>query len=131
MKRLNLTRFLATAALALGALGAASVAQARSDVYFSIGVPGAPGVYAEPAPVYLEPAPVYVQPRPVYVQPRPVYVQPPLYAGPAEVYVNPGPQFYGPSYEDRRAWRQAEWRRRYWRHHHEWEQRHPRGRDWD
>ena len=106
-----------TAALALAAFGAASAAQARSDVYFSIGVQGAPGVYAEPAPVY--------------VQPRPVYVQPPFYAGPAEVYVNPGPQFYGPSYDDRRAWRQAEWRRHYWRRHHEREDRHPRGRDWD
>jgi hypothetical protein len=119
MKRLNLTRFLATAALALGAFGAATAAQARSDVYFSIGVQGAPGFYVEPAPVY--------------VQPRPVYVQPPVYYAPAEVYVNPGRPVYGYSYEDQRAWRQAEWRRRNWRHHHDWNQyrSHDRDRDWD
>jgi hypothetical protein len=123
MKRLISTRFLAAAALALGAFSAASAAYARSDVYFSIGVQ-APGVYYEPAPVY-------VQPQPVYVQPRPVYVQPPVYSVPAEVYVNPGRPVYGYSYEDRRAWRQAEWRRRYWRQHHEWEEHHSRDRDSD
>jgi hypothetical protein len=124
MKRLTPAKFLATAALALGAFGAASAAHARSDVYFSIGVQGAPGFYVEPAPVY-------VQPRPVYVQPRPVYVQPPVYAGPTEVYVNPERPVYGYSYEDQRDWRQAEWRRRNWRHHHEWDQHRSHDRDWD
>jgi hypothetical protein len=117
MKRSTLTRFLATAAIALGAFGAATAAQARSDVYFSIGVQGPPGVYVEPAPVY--------------VQPRPVYVEPPVYAAPAQVIVDPGQRFYGYSYDDRQAWRQAEWRRREWRRHHEWEQHHRRDRDWD
>jgi len=70
------TKFLAAAALAVAALAAASAAHARSDVYISVGVRGAP-VYAQPVPVY-EPAPVYYpapvyQPVPVYTQPAPVY----------------------------------------------------------
>ena len=75
MKRLFSARSLAAAALALGAVGVASVAHARSDVMLSIGV-NAPYGYVQPAPVYVAPQPVYVQPRPVYVQPQPVYVQP-------------------------------------------------------
>ena len=46
---------------ATAALGAATVAEARPDVYFSIGFQG--------VPAYVEPAPVYVQPRPVYGRP--------------------------------------------------------------
>lgn len=65
------TRVLAAAALVLGGLAAASTAQARSDVHFSIGL-NLPGVYAQPAPVYY-PSPYYVRPAPVYVQPAPVY----------------------------------------------------------
>lgn len=75
MKRLFSARSLVVAAVALGVVGTASVAQAGSDVTFSIGV-NAPYGYVRPAPVYVQPQPVYVQPRPVYVQPRPVYVQP-------------------------------------------------------
>jgi hypothetical protein len=51
------TKFFAATALAVAALGAASAAHARSDVYISVGVQGAP-VYTQPVPVY-EPAPVY------------------------------------------------------------------------
>jgi hypothetical protein len=65
MKLSSPAKFAAAAALAVAAFGATSAAHARSDVYFSVGVQG--------APVYVEPAPVYVQPRPVYVQPQPVY----------------------------------------------------------
>jgi len=68
------TKFVAAAALALGA---ASAVHARSDVYISVGVQG--------APIYVAPAPVYVQPQPVYVPQRPVYVQQPVYY-PAPVY---------------------------------------------
>ena len=76
------TKFFATAALAVAALGAASAAHARSDVYISVGVQGAP-VYTQPVPVY-EPAPVYYpapvyQPVPVYTQPAPVYRHYPQY----------------------------------------------------
>lgn len=134
MKRLSPAKFLATAALALGALGAVTAAQARSDVQFSIGVQ-VPGVYAQPAPVYMEQQPVYVQPQPVYVQPRPVYVQPrPVYAQPAyptQVYVNPAWGAYGRSYDNDRDWRRAEWRRRQWERHHRWEERREHDRDWD
>ena len=72
MKRLFSARSLAAAALALGAVGVASVAHARSDVILSIGL-NAPYGYVQPAPVYVEPQPVYVQPRPVYVQPQTMY----------------------------------------------------------
>ena len=64
MNRLFSAKTLAAAAVALGAVGAASVAHARSDVVLSIGLN---------APVYAHPAPVYVAPQPVYVQPAPVY----------------------------------------------------------
>lgn len=80
MNHLISTKSLAAIALTLGAFAAASSAQARSDVYFSIGVQS-PGYYAQPAPVYVQPAPVYVQPAPIYVQPRQIYMAPPAYYG--------------------------------------------------
>lgn len=75
MNRLFLAKPLLAGAVGLAALAAVPAAQARSDVYFSIGVQ-APYGYVQPAPVYVQPAPVYVQPQPVYVQPEPVYVYP-------------------------------------------------------
>jgi hypothetical protein len=72
MNRLFSARSFAAAALALGAIGVASAAHARSDVILSIGV-NAPYGYVQPAPVYVEPQPVYVQPRPVYVQPQTIH----------------------------------------------------------
>lgn len=65
MKRLILSRPLVAAGVAICALAAASAAQARGEVFLSIGVP-VPGVYVQPAPVYVQPQPVYVQPQPVY-----------------------------------------------------------------
>jgi hypothetical protein len=110
------------AALALAAAGMASVAQARSDVYFSVGANVAPGVAVgvSNAPVYYPP--VYVQPQPVYVQPAPVYVRPaPVYYGAAPVYygagpvvyVRPAPVYYGQGYYGRGDWRE----RQHHRHH--------------
>lgn len=102
----------AGAALALAAAGTASVAQARSDVYFSVGANVAPGVYvgASNAPVYYAPPPVYVQPAPVYYGAPPVYVRPaPIYyAAPAPVYYGPAPVYYGP---------RAYGHKKHWRHH--------------
>jgi hypothetical protein len=107
-------RTFAAAALAFGAIGAATAAHARTDVYFSLGVPA-----------YVESAPVYVQPQPVYVEPAQVYVP-----APAPVY--------GYAYDN--AWRRAEWRREQWRREHwrheQWEREHGdrrgwHGRDWD
>jgi hypothetical protein len=69
MNRLFSAKPLLAAAVALGAVGAATTAQARTDVVFSVGIPA----YVEPAPVYVQPRPVYVQPEPVYVQPRVAY----------------------------------------------------------
>lgn len=82
-------KLLAAAAIALGAIGAASAAHARSDVFFSVGVQ--PGYYAEPAPVYVQPRPVYVAPRAAYVEPQPFY------------------EPYG--YDDGRGWRRDAYRR--------------------
>lgn len=74
------TRFIAAAALALGAFGAATAAHAgRGELHISVGVQPASSYYVQPAPVYVQPRPVYTQPRPVYTQPRPVYVQPAPY----------------------------------------------------
>ena len=97
MKRFFSAKPLLAAALAIGALAAGSAAHARTDVYLSIGVPGA---YVQPAPVYVQPQPVYVQPEPVYVQPEPVYVRP------RPVYVQPEPVYY------------EGYRRGHWRHRH-------------
>jgi hypothetical protein len=104
MKSLSRSRLVTSAAFALGLLGLAGAAQARADVYFSLGVPG----------VTYAPQPVYVDPQPVYVNPQPYYT------APAQVYVDPG---YG--------WRQREWRREEWRRH-EWrehERREHEGRE--
>jgi hypothetical protein len=71
MNRLSsTTKPLVAAALALGAVLAASAAHARSDVVFSIGVQ-APYGYVQPAPVYVQPQPVYVQPGYGYYQGSP------------------------------------------------------------
>ncbi len=87
----------AAVAVALAAAGTATVAQARSNVYFSVGAHVAPGVTVGvsngyyPGPIYYQPAPVYVRPAPVYYYPpAPVYYSaPPVYYSPAPVYVKP------------------------------------------
>ncbi|HMA06825.1 MAG TPA: hypothetical protein VKP68_03145, partial [Ramlibacter sp.] len=87
----------AALALALAAAGTATVAQARSDVFFSIGANVAPGVslgVTNMAPVYYPP--VYVQPQPVYIQPAPVYYSAPAYVTPAPVFYGATGVYYGP-----------------------------------
>lgn len=101
--RSTFSRVAAIGAFALSALGTAPVAQARSDVFFSLGANIAPGVtlgvsnarpYYAPS-VYVQPAPVYYQPAPVYYQPAPAYYQPaPVYYEPAPVYYEPQPVYY-------------------------------------
>lgn len=106
--KINRTAFVkaaAVAGVALAALGTASVAQARSDVFFSIGANVAPGVSLGvsnvrpyyPAPVYVQAAPVYYQPAPVYYEPTPVYYQPSVYLAPTYgvTYVRPGYRHHG------------------------------------
>jgi len=83
MKRLFSAKSIAVAALALGAVGAASAAHARSDVFFSIGVPGA---YVSNAPVYVQPQPVYVAP-PVYQYEQPAYYGNNYYGNSGVTYV--------------------------------------------
>lgn len=92
--KLKLSQALAVVALA----GLAGAAQARDDVYWSVGIDAAPGVsigvgntrpvYVAPAPVYVAPAPVYVAPRPVVIAPQPVYYAAPVYY--SSGYVHPG-----------------------------------------
>lgn len=70
----------AVAAVALSAMVGSAV-QARSDVYWSVGV-GAPGVVVgasntPPAVVYPAPRVIYPAPQVVYQQPYPVVVYPP------------------------------------------------------
>ena len=65
MKRIFSAKPLVAAAIALGAVVAASAAHARSDVMVSIGL-NVPVRHVEPAPVYVQPQPVYLQPQPAY-----------------------------------------------------------------
>ena len=102
-------RLAAVTTLAAAALGAASTAQARSDITWSIGI-SSPGVHVHPAPVYVPPAPVYLPPRTVHVYPAPVYFYP------APVVVQPPVQ--GVYHGGWPAWRRAEWERRHWQHRH-------------
>ncbi|MBG9387738.1 hypothetical protein [Caenimonas aquaedulcis] len=87
----------AVAALALAAAGVATVAEARSNVYFSVGANVAPGVSlgVSNAPVYYGAPVVYAAPAPVYYEPAPIVYSAPVYYRPAPiVYV--GPRYYGP-----------------------------------
>ena len=90
------------AVLVLAAAGTASVAQARDNVYFSIGANVAPGVsigasnYAPRyyGPRYYAPTPVYYSAAPVYYEPAPVYYEPaPVVWGPRPVFYS-GVQYY-------------------------------------
>ena len=125
--KLNRSAVLAGAAatLAIAAMGFAGAAQARDNVYWSVGV-GGPGVgvnvgngfpvYA-PQPVYVQPAPVYYQSAPVYVQPAPVYYrQRPVVVAPYPVYRTgwERPGYYGERWRGR-----GEWRREHRRHDHD------------
>lgn len=111
----------AAAVLALAAAGTATVAQARDNVYFSIGANVAPGVaigVSNAPPVYYPP--VYVQPAPVYVAPAPVYVRPaPVYYSAAPVYYGAAPVYYGPPghrHGHRKHWRHEQHRDGYYRY---------------
>ena len=116
---MKLNRSLIAAALVLAAAGTATVAQARDNVYFSIGANVAPGVTLGASnyygPRYYTPAPVYYQPAPVYYEPAPVYYQP------AQVAYY-GPEYYDPAIRVRYYWHPASHRyyyvrdgRRHWR----------------
>jgi hypothetical protein len=72
MKSILSAKPLVAAAVALGAVFAASAAHARSDVIVSIGL-NVPYGHVQQAPVYVQPQPVYVQPRAVYREPQVVY----------------------------------------------------------
>ncbi len=98
---MQFTRSLALKIAAAGlALAGASMAQARSDVHWSLGLNLAPGVVvgASNSPYYA-PAPVYGYGQPVYSAPQVVYSQPyPYYAPAPVVYVRPAPVYYGGGY---------------------------------
>jgi hypothetical protein len=88
-----------------------TAASAATDVYFSVGVP---------APIYVPPQAVYSRASPAYTYspPEVVYDQQPVYVAPS--------YGYGYGWEQRRAWREAQWRR-----HREWEHRREHHRDED
>ena len=108
---MKLKLFRSAAALVALAGLAAGAAQARDNVYWSVGIDAAPGVSVGvgnvrpvyPAPVYLAPAPVYVAPQPVYLAPQPVYVRP------APVYYA-APVYYGKPHKHKHK-----------RHHRHWD----------
>ncbi len=98
ISRTTLVKAAAAAGIALAALGAASVAQARVFVSVGLSSGGYGGYYQQP--VYVQPAPVYYQPAPVYYQPEPVYYQPQTYYAPAPAYY--APPVFGVTYV--RSW---------------------------
>jgi len=122
MKRPFFQRFIALTVLIGAVLGTASVAQARPDVFVSIGLPGLPVFMPPPLPH------PFIRAEPVYVQPRPFYEAPPVVA-----YERPWRPSYRYEAERGREWRHREWQRREWeRRHHEWDRSpHPdrHGRD--
>lgn len=90
----------AVAGVALALLAGAGAAQARSDVYWSVGV-GVPGVVvgASNAPSYSSYSSYsYYTPPPVYYTPPPppvYYTSPPVYyAPPPPVYYTPRPSYH-------------------------------------
>ena len=109
--KLKLSRPLVAAFAALALAGVGTAAQARDNVYWSLGINAAPGVavgVGNYAPAYIAPQPVYVAPQPVYMAPPPVYVSRPA------VIVAPAPLwYYGYGHRG---------------HHRGWEHRH--GRHW-
>lgn len=149
-----LSRGLAALGLAAGVWAlsvAATPAQARSDVYWSVGVNGPgvsigasnapvvvhqPPVYYAPPAYYHAPRPVYYEPRPVYHAPRPVVIAPPVVhlPRPPALVVSP-PVVYAPPVVIGGAgyWRERPGRwdddRRGHRHGHR--HGHRPGRDWD
>jgi hypothetical protein len=132
MNSLTRTRFIAAAALAVAGFGAASAAHARTDVFFSVALPGA--AYVQPAPVYVQPRPVYTQPQVVYTQPAVVYTQEPVYEQyqQYQTYQQYQP-VYGYGWEAERARRHEAWRQAQWRRHHQhgWNDRdNDRDHDW-
>ena len=88
-------KLLVAATLAAAALGAATVAEARPDVYFSID---------------LQDGPAWVEQAPVYVQPARVYLRPPVFVSPDEVFERQSWRGYEArdGWERERAWRRAE-----------------------
>ena len=112
--------WLASAGVAVAALGAAGSAQAR-DVVWSVGI-GAPGaqVIVGNAPVYMAPPVVVHAPR-YYRSPAPVYHSSPVYVGPPVVYA-PRPIYYEPAPHFRGH--------RHGRGHGRGHDRHHRGHDW-
>ncbi|MBI2771609.1 MAG: hypothetical protein HYX47_18435 [Burkholderiales bacterium] len=92
----------AGAAVALAALGTASVAQAR--VFVSASVPIVPGVSLGVAngPVYYQPSVGYYPGYPAQTvqpayYPQQVYPQQVVYQQPAPVYYQPAPVYYNPA----------------------------------
>ena len=130
--KLSTRSLAATAALVLAGLGMTGAAQARDDVYWSVGL-SSPGVqlgFANAPPVMVVQQPVYSQPYPVYSQPYPVYNQPrPVYFVPRPViYVQGPPVFVSQPQYIRTDWRYRDHGRKWKQGHHDRDRDHDRGR---
>lgn len=94
------TKFIFASSLALAGAVTAGVAQARDNVYWSVGIHlpldpygatigttigNARPLYVRPAPIYYEPAPIYYAPPPVVYSTPPVYYYQPY---PRVVYMS-------------------------------------------
>jgi hypothetical protein len=110
MKRTFFQRLIASAVVIGAALGTATVAQARPDVFVSIGLPGVPVLLPPPLPR------PFIRAEPVYVQPSPVY------EAPVVVYERAWRATYRHEAERDQEWRHREWRHREWERR-EWERR--------
>lgn len=132
-------RSLIRAALLGGAtLLASAAAQARGDIWWSIGInapldpygasigttiSNAPRHYHYGPPVVVAP-PIYYQPAPIYYRPAPIVYAPPAYYRPAPVYYGPAPVHVHPRHYDKHPRWHKHWkrhdrdddRRRGWRH---------------
>lgn len=124
--KLSTRSFAATTALVLAGLGMTGAAQARDDVYWSVGL-SSPGVqlgFANAPPLMIQ-QPVFSQPYPFYGEPRTVYRQPPVvYLAPRPiVYVRPAPIYVAPPQYIRAGWdrpgRGWDRRRGHGRHQHD------------
>lgn len=115
MNRITRLKPLISMALAVAALGAASMAQARTDVSVSIGINAPVARVAYPQPVYVQPQPVRVAPRPVVVH-QPQRVQHPGRGGPWGDADRDGvpnirdrqSRFYDPRAVQRAGWRDSD-----------------------
>lgn len=102
------------AALAVAGALVTGAAQARDNVYWSIGINAPLDPYGASIGTTISNGPVYVRPAPVYYPAPPVYyAPPPVVYRPAPVYYVPPPVYVGGGYYD--GWHHHRHHHRGWR----------------